>query len=226
MPCKDSAFRDLGICTLDNQMKRIVISIIAVLAIAVVARAQEKGKRIENIFQVGGGLFLESGNYDSGNNPGLALRLSYGMDFKIDESWSIMPGIGTTAMIGDIRHIGWVGGDVDFYSCVDTFCDVRFHTESEGSRIVLGLGPSFYFSDQQDTYYIDADPSDPRNQDLKFRKFGFGLRPSIFFEHGKHFKWGIEGNIGLRNMRIPHPEHNITQATRFNNILLVVGFGF
>lgn len=207
-------------------MKRIFITVISVLAIAAGSMAQDRIKRFENIFMVGGGLFLESGTYDSGNNPGLSQRLSYGLDIKFDENWSIMPGIGATGMLGDIRHLGWVGGDVDDYSCVDAFCDVRFHTESDRSKIVLGLGPCFYYSKNKDTYYIDADPTDPRNSDHKFRNHGFGLRPSLIFEHGKHFKWGVEGNIGLSNMRIPHPEHSITGTTRFNNIMVVVGFGF
>ena len=207
-------------------MKKAIILIIAVLSSAAGASAQERIKRFENIFQIGGGLFMESGSFNSGNNPGLALRLSYGLDVKVDENWSVMPGVGTTGMLGDIVHIGWIGGDIDQYSCVDAFCDVRFHTESDGSRIVVGLGPGFYFSKEKDTYYIDADPGDPRNNDQKFRNSGFGLRPSLIFEHGKHFKWGVEGNIGLSNMRIPHPEHNITGKTRFNNILLIIGFGF
>ena len=207
-------------------MRRVIIFIIAVLSLASGANAQERIRRFENIFQIGGGLFLESGSFNSGNNPGLALRLSYGLDVKVDENWSIMPGIGATGMLGDIRHWGWIGGDIDDYSCVDAFCDVRFHTRSEGSRIVLGLGPCFCFSKDQSTYYIDADLGDPRNLDVKFRNFGFGFRPSICFEHGKHFKWGVEGNIGLRNMRVPYPEHNITGKTRFNNLLLVIGFGF
>ncbi|MBQ8060649.1 MAG: hypothetical protein IJ205_01715 [Bacteroidales bacterium] len=207
-------------------MKRILLSVIAVIVIAAGAMAQEKIKRFENIFQVGGGLFLESGTYDSGNNPGAALRLSYGLDIKFNECWSIMPGIGAAGMLGDVRHWGWVGGDVDDYSCLDAFCDVRFDIQSDGSRIVLGLGPCFYYSKNSDTYYIDHDPMDPRNSDIKFWNHGYGLRPSIFFEHGRHFKWGFEGNIGLRNMRIPYPEHNITGKTRFNNIMVVAAFGF
>ena len=207
-------------------MRRIVLGVILLLSIAVTACAQGRTKRFENIFLAGGGPFLESGSYNGNNAPGLALRLSYGLDIRIDDSWSIMPGIGATGMVGDIRHLGWVGSDTDDYTSVDAFCDVRYHAESEGARIVLGLGPSFCHSKAQDTYYIDADPSDPRNRDHKFRKSGFGLRPSITFEHWGHFKWGIEANVGIRNMRIPHPGHNITGTTRFNNILIFAGIGF
>ena len=81
-------------------MRKIFISIIALLSLAAGANAQERIKRFENIFQIGGGLFMESGTFNSGNNPGLALRLSYGLDVKVDENWSIMPGIGATGMIG------------------------------------------------------------------------------------------------------------------------------
>ena len=57
----------------------------------------------------GGGLFMESGSRSYGNNPGAVLRLSYGLDVRFDEQWSVMPGAGLRLQLGDIRHFMWGG---------------------------------------------------------------------------------------------------------------------
>ena len=36
---------------------------------------------------LGGGLFLESGSQSYGNNPGAVLRLSYGLDVRLNEKF-------------------------------------------------------------------------------------------------------------------------------------------
>ena len=87
-------------------MKRPIITI-ALLAISVcMVSAQENPswKRLENNIMLGGGLFLESGSQSYGNNPGAVLRLSYGLDVRLNETWSVMPGAGIRAQLGDIRH--------------------------------------------------------------------------------------------------------------------------
>lgn len=219
-------------------MKQCLTIAVAAMVLIGGIQAQEKGqrnwKRLESIFQAGGGMFLEKGFDASGKNPGLALRASYGLDIRLDESWSVMPGIGTTIMIADICSYHWddgslyapEGADTDIYPCVDVFCDARYRIKGDGPRVVVGLGPGLSYARDKDTYYIDADPSDPRNLDQKFKQFGIWLRPSVMFEFGKHLKLGLEGNIGLNNMRVPHPEHNITKPTGFSNYMIVVGFGF
>ena len=94
-------------------MKRPIVTI-ALLAISVcMVSAQENPswKRLENNIMLGGGLFLESGSQSYGNNPGAVLRLSYGLDVRLNEKWSVMPGAGLRAQLGDIRHFMWIGGD-------------------------------------------------------------------------------------------------------------------
>lgn len=49
-------------------------------------------KRLENNIMIGAGLFGETGNQASDVFPGAVLRLSYGLDLKVSEQWSVMPG--------------------------------------------------------------------------------------------------------------------------------------
>jgi len=102
-------------------MKRPIVTI-ALLAISVcMVSAQENPswKRLENNIMLGGGLFLESGSQSYGNNPGAVLRLSYGLDVRLNETWSVMSGAGLRAQLGDIRHFMWIGGDPDGMAMAD-----------------------------------------------------------------------------------------------------------
>ena len=69
------------------------------LLVSVSAFAQQNAtwKRLESNFQLGGGLFLESGYLAREENPGAVLRLSYGLDIRLDDQWSVMPGVGLRA---------------------------------------------------------------------------------------------------------------------------------
>lgn len=220
-------------------MKKLItiISLLAAFTLSNTAWAQEKGqwngKRFESIVQIGSGLYLQNGYYSKMNNPGGAMRLSYGLDTRLNETWSVMPGIGLTYMIGEISHHHWksgvllpeYGADPDNYACIDVFSDIRYHFKADHLRMVIGLGPALSYGDGG-TYYIDANPSDPLNQCDKFKHFGVWLRPSVMFEFGRHFKLGFEGNLGLNNMRILYPEYHVVNTNRFANLMVVAGFGF
>lgn len=183
-------------------------------------------KRPESNLMVGGGLFLESGAQRDGN-PGITLRVSYGLDCPILGNWSLMPGVGVRAQAGDVRHWGWVGGDIDSMSQADFFLTLRYHLENEdGSRTILGLGPALSYMIFKDTYYIDADPSDPLNRKEKFKRYDLGLQPSLTFLRGKHFQWGLEANIGLLNALRPYPEYHRTGSIHLHYLILTFGWHF
>ena len=175
---------------------------------------------------LGGGLFLESGSQSYGNNPGAVLRLSYGLDVRLNEKWSIMPGAGLRAQLGDIRHFMWIGGDPDGMAMADVFVVGRYHFVSDGTRIVVGLGPALSYMVSPDTYYIDADPSDPLNNKEKFERFDLGLQPSVMFLHGKHFQWGFEGSIGLLNAMRQYPEYNRQGSIHLHYLAVTCGWHF
>ena len=171
----------------------------AAVLVSVAASAQQNAasKRLESNFQLGGGLFLESGYLAREENPGAVLRLSYGLDIRFNDQWSVMPGVGLRAQLSQIDHFMAVGNDPDGMSLADVFVTARYHFESDGTRMVVGLGPALSIMTSADTYYVDADPSDPLDGKEKFKRYDLGLQPSITFLRGKHFQWGFEGSIGL-----------------------------
>lgn len=209
-------------------MKKIIIAIAFLALAAGLASAQDDRafKRLENNFMLGGGLFLESGSWSGGNNPGLVLRVSYGLDVRLDDRWSVMPGAGLRDQLGDIRHFMWVGGDPDGMSMADFFVIGRYHFESEGDRIVVGFGPSVSYMVSKDTYYVDADPMDPLNGKEKFNRFDLAVQPSVMFLHGKHFQWGLEGSVGLLNAMRQYPEYRRTGSIRLHYLALTCGWHF
>ena len=204
----------------------IVIALCLILANPASAQEARSWKRMESNLQLGAGLFGETGRQARDVFPGLALRLSYGLDFRLDEKWSVMPGAGVFARQGEIHHLGWVGGDPEAMTMADVFCQLRYHFEAQGDRIVLGLGPELSYMIAPDRYYIDADPMDPRGGKEKFEKWDIGLQPSLIFQTGKRFQWGFEANVGVRNMLRQYPEYNVTGRVHLHNLLFICGWRF
>ena len=208
-------------------MKRLIILALAFLA-SNFAYAQKTviPKRLESNIMIGAGLFGETGNGANDVFPGAVLRLSYGLDIRLAEKWSVMPGAGIRTQLGEVNHIGWVGGDPDGMCMADIFCQARCHFEYDGARTVLGIGPQLSYMTVPDTYYIDADPSDPRNGREKFMRWDIGLQPSMVFQSGKHWQWGVEASVGLRNMLRQYPEYNISGNVHLHNLMFVFGWRF
>ena len=204
-------------------MKKIIVSI-ALALLCTAAISQEN--KITNNIMLGGGLFLESGYDASSHNPGAVMRLSYGLDIPVAKEWSVMTGAGIRSQLSDILHIGWVGGDPRFISYADLFLVARYHVAGDkGQDVIFGLGPDISIVTSPDTYYIDADPNDPRNGKETFKRYDVGLQPSVMFRK-KHFQWGFEANIGLLNVMEQYPEFNQTGSIHFYNVMAVCGFFF
>ena len=200
-------------------MKRILLMALA-LTMGIAAGAQESN------VMLGVGLFGETGNRADNVFPGLALRLSYGLDLRLGEKWSVMPGAGIQARQAEINHLGWVGGDPDGMTMADAFCQIRYHYEWQDTDMVFGLGPQVFYMVTPDHYYIDADPDDPRNGKEKFGKWDIGLQPALIFQTRKHFQWGFEANVGLRNMLHQYPEYNVTGSVHLHSFMFVCGWRF
>lgn len=192
------------------------------------ASAQENTswKRLEHNIQLGGGLFLESGLYANEQNPGIVLRVSYGLDIRFNEHWSVMPGASLRAQLGDVRHFMGKGNDPDGMALADVFMTARYHFDIDGFQIVVGLGPALSYMVSPDTYYIDAAPTDPLNNKEKFNRFDVGIQPSVCFLHGKHFQWGFEANIGLLNAMRQYPENNRTGSIHLHYVAITCGWHF
>ena len=209
-------------------MKFLKTVICAALLVGIPAwlQAQPSQKRLENHFMIGAGLFGETGNQARDVFPGAVLRLSYGLDVKLTDNWSLMPGAGIRAQLGEVNHIGWLGGDPEGMSMADLFCQARYHLILADTKTVIGLGPQFSYMVSPDTYYVDADPDDPKNGKEKFERWDIGLQPSIVFQKGKHWQWGFEASVGLRNMLRQYPEYNVSGSVHLHNIMFICGWRF
>ncbi len=208
-------------------MKKYFLFLLAITC-SFIALSQETGpyKRLESNLQMGAGLFTESGNSANDVFPGGVLRISYGLDIRVNERWSLMPGAGIRTQIGELNHIGWVGGDPDSMGMVDVFCQGRCHLKGGRTRMVVGFGPQLSYMTEMDTYYNDADPNDPLGGKDKFTRWSVGLLPSVSFLHGKHFQWGFEASVGLSNSMIQYPEYNRTGSIVFHYCAVTCGWRF
>jgi len=207
-----------------SKTRRLIFVILFTALSVFVSSAQSKSSPVQFHLRAGMGPFLESGTYK--DNMGLAVRLSAGVEMKLAENWSVLAGAGIREQISDIAHFLWVGSDPDGLGGVDVHLAARYRINAGNSAFILGLGPQVTFVTEHDTYYVDHDPNDPIDGQRKFLPTDYGIQPSIYYELGKHWEFGVEGCIGLRNMRIQYPEHHRTGTTRMHTILFVAGFRF
>ena len=204
--------------------KVLVFSVAGLLSFG--AAAQQH--KVESIFQAGLGVFVETtdGHIDMDQEPGIALKLSYGLDIPVAGAWSALPGIGLRAQAADIRHFGWEGGDPDGLTYADAFLLARWHfTPSNGTRTVLSIGPDISYELTKETYYIDADPWDDLSGKRKYKPWDIGLLGGLTFEKGAHWQFGAEASLGLRNLLIQYPSRS-TGNRHFHTVMFTCGYRF
>lgn len=207
-------------------MKRILFAV-AILFFSFSAIQAQGIKKVESNLMFNSGTFFETGSYDgnlrwgeilsSANSfrpsyllfPGRVWRISYGLDIRMGERWSLMPGAGLRAQTASLLGLFAIGADIDVMAAADAFCVLRYHIPVGEDQIIIGLGPDVSYM-SKGTYYIDADPADPRNKLQKFYRFDYGIQPSVTFRTGRHWQWGLEANFGLRNMRVPYENLSYT----------------
>ena len=207
-----------------NHRKIFITVAASMLSILAFSQESQSWKRFENNLQLGGGLFLETGNdhrIKAGKqNPGTVLRLSYGLDIRFNEKWSVMPGAGFRTQAGGLRNRREYGAYNDCMSLTDLFLTARYHLDSGKSRIVFGLGPAISYIVSPAYYDYDHDLE-------KFRRLDVGIQPSVTFLHGEHFQWGVEANIGLSDIRLRYLELNMPFDSTYQHYLaLTCGWHF
>lgn len=101
-------------------MKKLLSLMIFLLS--VLSLSAQENKRFENNILLGAGVSLESGERAVDYNPGLVFRLSYGLDIRLNERWSVMPGAGLRGQGGPVRHIGLMNALRQYpeYNCIGT----------------------------------------------------------------------------------------------------------
>lgn len=187
-------------------MKRLFL-LLTTLTFAASLSAQPL--RVEHNIQFGLGTFLYGANYRNLDfRTGLlAGRLSYGPDIYLSKQWSVMPEVGGKYFIQGLFALGSSGADIDTFSYLDFTVSGRLHFDD---GIILGLGPMLSYTWTQDTYYIDADPTDPLHRKPKNKRVGLSLRPTLTFASTGRWRFGVEAEIGLLNAMVQYPEYHCT----------------
>ena len=204
-------------------MKRISIVLFAVLC-SVTINAQEV-KKVTPVLEIGAGLSVEANSGYGECVKGLATEFSFGLDIRLDDKWSVMPQIGHNIMFGDALYLfrGYIGADYDVYSFYNASILGRYKLDN---GVAVGFGPAIYITEGKDTYYIDADPSDPREGLVKIKPWDFGLRAALTKDYGKHWRIGALANVGLRDMLYQYPDVGITGHTHLFSLCFTAGFRF
>ena len=200
--------------------RKAIITVTAILlSIMAYSQGNQSWRKLEYNIQFGGGLFLETGDDHrieaEAQNPGAVLRLSYGLDIRFYEKWSVMPGVGFRIQTGGLKNWKKYGADNDGMLPADFFLTTRYHLNSGKSRVVFGLGPAFSYI--VSPVYYEYSSSDIE----KFRRFDVGIQPSVTFLHGRYFQFGLEANIGLTDIRMKHLELNTPFGSTYQHYLAV-----
>lgn len=202
-----------------KKIKGIICGIAAMALTGSVAFAQSGTRSVEPCVSAGIGLWLPSLMNDT--EGGLAIQLSAGLDINMGGAWSVMPAVAYRELADWDGFSDKVGSDNDDYSFVDLSVSARYHA---GNGWTVGIGPYYSVTTRTDSWYIDADPTDPIGGCDKIKRGGYGIQPSADYRIGEHWKLGVLANIGLNNMRVAYPTYKSTEY--ISSVLFTVGFTF
>ena len=198
-------------------MKKIIIS--ALLLMAAVNGYSQDRKWEHNIY-VAGGLLIDREWGES--ETGVSMKLGYGLNYYFSEHWSMMPGIDIRQDAENFLSSDKDGADSDDFVFLDVPVLAQYHVD----RWTFGLGPVFSFCVSNDTYYVDHDPNSELNGKDKIKNFYLGLQPSIKYQIGRHFRIGIDGQIGLHDVRKSYGFETQTTNKYLHNIVATIGVVF
>lgn len=198
-------------------MKKIIIS--ALLLMAAVSGFSQDRKWEHNIY-VAGGLLIDREWGES--ETGVSMKLGYGLNYYFSEHWSMMPGIDIRQDAENFFSSAKEGADSDDFVFLDIPILAQYHLD----RWTFGLGPVFSFCVSNDTYYVDHDPTSKLNGKDKIKNFYLGLQPSIKYQIGRHFRIGIDGQIGLHDVRKSYGFETQTTNKYLHNIVATIGVVF
>ena len=121
---------------------------------------------------------------------------------------------------------GKEGANVIVMPGIDVFFLIRYRFESGKCKLIAEVGPDFVYFTNPETYYINANPSDPLNGKDIYKKWDIAVKPGFMLQTGKHFQVGIEFPIGIRNIRKQYPEYNKDSRGYFRSLQFLVGWRF
>lgn len=170
--------------------------------------------------------YPQSGYRGIENVPGMTYALSLGFVTPLSHKLSVEPGIGINLSFGDLDNYGKEGGNILAMPGIDLFFMAQYHIELSNYMLIAELGPELLYFTESESYYIDANPLDPRNGKDIYQKWDIALKPGLVLQAGKHFLAGIEFPIGLRNVRKLYPEYNMDCRGHFRSMQVLLGWRF
>ena len=195
------------------------IIVFALLLMAAVNGFSQDRKWEHNIY-VAGGLLIDREWGES--ETGVSMKLGYGLNYYFSEHWSLMPGIDIRQDAENFFSSAKDGAASDDFVFLDVPVLAQYHVD----RWTFGLGPVFSFCVSNDTYYVDHDPNSELNGKNKIKNFYLGLQPSIKYQIGRHFRIGIDGQIGLHDVRKSYGFETQTTNKYLHNIVATIGVVF
>ena len=198
-------------------MKQIILSTLLLL---VAVNGYSQNRKWEHNIYVAGGLLIDREWGES--ETGVSMKLGYGLNYYFSEHWSMMPGIDIRQDAENFFSSAKEGADSDDFVFLDIPILAQYHLD----RWAFGLGPVFSFCVSNDTYYVDHDPTSKLNGKDKIKKFYLGLQPSIKYQIGRHFCVGIDGQIGLHDVRKSYGFETQTTNKYLHNIVATIGVLF
>lgn len=198
-------------------MKQIILSTLLLL---VAVNGYSQNRKWEHNIYVAGGLLIDREWGES--ETGVSMKLGYGLNYYFSEHWSMMPGIDIRQDAENFFSSAKDGADSDDFVFLDVPVLAQYHVD----RWTFGLGPVFSFCVSNDTYYVDHDPTSKLNGKDKIKKFYLGLQPSIKYQIGRHFRIGIDGQIGLHDVRKSYGFETQTTNKYLHNIVATIGVVF
>lgn len=197
-------------------MRKIVIALLLMAAV----NGYSQDRKWEHNIYVAGGLLIDREWGES--ETGVSMKLGYGLNYYFSEHWSMMPGIDIRRDAENFFSSAKDGADSDDFVFLDVPVLAQYHVD----RWTFGLGPVFSFCVSNDTYYVDHDPNSELNGKNKIKDFYLGLQPSIKYQIGRHFRIGIDGQIGLHDVRKSYGFETQTTNKYLHNIVATIGVVF
>ena len=197
-------------------MRKIVIALLLMAAV----NGYSQDRKWEHNIYVAGGLLIDREWGES--ETGVSMKLGYGLNYYFSEHWSLMPGIDIRRDAENFFSSAKDGADSDDFVFLDVPVLAQYHVD----RWTFGLGPVFSFCVSNDTYYVDHDPNSELNGKNKIKDFYLGLQPSIKYQIGRHFRIGIDGQIGLHDVRKSYGFETQPTTKYLHNIVATIGVVF
>lgn len=199
----------IGFIYVSNKMRKTIL-IGFLLGLVINAAAQER--KWEHSIYAGSGVFVANDNH-SVSKP-FGLQAGYGLSYFVADRWAIHSGVG-------IQQLATYGTLLTY---LDIPLTMQYHTIGSNNHWTFGLGPVISFCISNDEYNMDNTPDDTLLRKKRFKSYNFGIQPSIAYNLSNHWRIGIDGKIGLMNVKASYK--NVSGSTYLHSIMVSMNYLF